>query len=213
MKTREQLESDVVQLVQSHYYSEDFELLSAFQAYVHGLSESEKNDVAGIAFSRLIHEGSMVDILLCSVVNVPSAAPVLAEKLNREPHSNQVTRALIAALKTYATDDAYTAVERFLDSDQELETLQALACIDFVRTLPYLVRLIRKEHVHGIALHILHDRSKAVGLDRLVEELRLSSATQSAGFRENLAKTLRSKKDPYNPFSEAEILRILHAIG
>lgn len=209
MKTRETIAADLETLVQGHYYSEDFELLSSFRAYASGLADGEKEILTRVAFERLAGEGSMVNILLCSVVQVPEAVPVLAERLSREPNSNQVTRCLIAALSTYRSDEAYTAVERFLDSDQELEAVQALARIDFVRALPRIVRLMPREHARGMLLHLFHARMKEAGLDRLIGDLRQSSATRSADFRDNMAATLRCKQGGYNPFSEQDIAAML----
>jgi hypothetical protein len=213
MKNKQQISTELADLVQSHYYSEDFELISSVQAYQATLSGDEAALLTDVVYRRLLDEGSIVDILLCGVARVPSAVPVLAEKLNRADISNQMTRALIVALQTYASDEAYTAVERFLDSDQEMETLQALARIDFVRTLPYTVRLMRKEHYHPIVLHMFYDRMKKVGLNALIADLKQSSTTQSDAFRESLLKTIHSKPNDYNPFSEEEIQALVKNLG
>jgi hypothetical protein len=211
MKTLEQIRSEVSDIIQRNYYSEDFELISSFQIFIGALSSEEKNLLADVVFERLLAEGSIVDIMLCGLVDVPSAAPVLAEKLSRESDTNQVTRSIISALQHYPGDDGYVAVERFLDSDQELEALSALARIDFVRTLPAIVRRMSKEYMHGNLLHLLHERSKTIGIDALIIELTMSSATKSTGFRENLPKVLASKAKGYNPFNEEELATIKRA--
>jgi hypothetical protein len=205
MATKDEMNEAIERLVRAHYYDEDFQLLSSFQAYASGLSGGEHDDLAELAFERLVRDGSLVDIILCSVVDVPSAVPVLAEKLSRETQTNQITRTLIAVLGRYATDDAYVAIEPFLDSDQEMEALQALARIDFVRTLPSIVRRMKKDHYAGAVLQMLHERIKKAGLPKLIDDLRSSSATQSAGFSGLLEKTLRAKDAAYNPLSAAEI--------
>lgn len=209
MQTKDELNAAVERIVQAHYYDEDFQLLSSFQAFVSGLDNAEKDALAELAFERVVRDGSLVDIILCSVVDVPSAVPVLAEKLSREPQTNQITRTLIAVLGRYATDDAYVAIEPFLDSDQEMEALQSLARIDFIRTLPALVRRMKKDHYAGVILQILSYRIKAAGLARVIDDLRQSSATQSAGFGALLRKILRSKDAAYNPLTAAEVDAII----
>jgi hypothetical protein len=200
-------------MVHAHYYSEDFELLASLRAYVEPLSPAEKEHVRALALRRLMQEGSLVDILLCTVVDVPSAVPVLAGRLDRETITNQVTRTLIQALRRYHTAEAYEAVERFVDSDQEMEAIEALADIDFRRTIPLLVRAMGKEHQHGTLLHLFHRVAKERGVDGLADELRGSSATRSARFKSDFERVLRAKKDPYNPFTDEQILLILSRIG
>ena len=213
MKDQDTIASDINAIVQSHYYSEDFELVSSIRAYADRLSRDESDILEQVVLQRLMHDGSIVDVLLCSVIKVPSAVPILARRLQEEDTSNQITRTLISALRTYSNDEAYTAVERFIDSDQEMETLQALAQIDFVRTLPVMARLMQKDHYQGVVLHIVYDRMKTVGMDQLIGELTSSTVTTSANFRESLAKSLKSKKEPYNPFSEPEIMRIISHVS
>lgn len=213
MKSREQIRSEVEAIIQRNYYSEDFELISSFQVFIGALSGEERDVLADVIFERLLAEGSIIDIMLCGLVSVPSAPPVLAEKLSRETDTNQVTRSLISALQNYNGDDAYVAVERFLDSDQELEALRALARIDFTRTLPAIARRMSKDYMHGNLLHLFHERSKTIGLDAMIIELTTSSATKSAAFRENLPKVLASKGRGYNPFNEEELATIKRAFA
>jgi len=212
MRSAGEITKEIEQLVQSHYYSEDFQLVSSMRAYVDTLLAGEREEARQVVLKRLLDEGSMVDVLLCSVIDVPSAIPVLAEKLDREPVTNQVTRTLISALRMYQTADAYNAVERFVDSDQEIEAIEALADIDFRRTIPLLVRTMKKEYFHGNVLHIFQRQAKRSGLDGLIDVLRDSSATRSAGFRGDLQKLLAAKKEPYNPFTETDIRHILQRI-
>ncbi len=212
MKTSPELSDTLNALIQSHYYSEDFELLSALQAFVAGLDDQEQSLLAGLAFQRITADCSLVDIMLCGVVNVEAAAPVLADKLNRASAADQVTRALIAALQHYPTDEAYRAVERFLDSDQELEALQALARMDFARTLSALVRVMRKEHARTVILHILYGRVKTAGLDALIRDIAQSTATRSETFREDLLKTLHAKSAGFNPFDADQLRQLTEAL-
>ncbi len=213
MKTREAIDAEIKRIIQANYYSEDFQLLSEFQVLASGLSMEEKNTWADIAKERLNSEGSIVDILLCAVVDVPSVVPLLAKKLSAETETNQITRTLIATLSRYSSDEAYLAVERFLDSDQEAEALGALARIDFIRTLPVMVRCMKKDHYAGMILQMLHERIKKTGLQKLIDELRHSSATQVAGFHGQLKKILHSKDSDYNPLSGSETDALLEAFA
>jgi hypothetical protein len=212
VKTSTDITDDLDRLVQAHYYSEDFELIASLIAYRDGLAPDERIRLGEVALQRLMQQGTLVDILLCAVVQAPSAAPVLAGMLNREPVSNQITRALIVALRVYETDDAYTAVERFLDSDQELDALPALMDIDFRRTLPLVARMMKKAHVREMLVHHFHGRVKRVGLEGLVADFSQSSATRSPAFHDLLEKTLHSKPAPYNPFTPEQIMRILSLV-
>jgi len=212
MKSLSIIADELDKIISAHYYSEDFELISSMKAYYHSLDSFEKTYLEQIVLRRLMSDGSIVDVLLCSVVNVPSAVPVLSSRLNQEVSSNQVTRTLIAALRMYRSDEAYTAVERFLDSDQEIESLQALAEIDFRRSIPHIVIALKKEFTHGVVLHILHDRVKTSGISVLVDDLCNSSATRNATFKTLLSLALHSKKYPYNPFSESDIQHIINSL-
>lgn len=213
MRTRDAIAAELEDIIQRHYYSEDFELVSSVRAFNDQLHPQERSYLEQIVLGRLTGEGSIVDILLCSVVRVPSAVPVLASRLDREHVPNQITRALIGALKTYSSATAYASVERFLDSDQELETLDALASIDFRATLPRLVRAMKNKPRQGIVLHILHARAKNAGMGALVADLCALNDVRKRDFAALLSETLRSKNDPYNPFSASDIHRIISHVS
>jgi hypothetical protein len=212
MRTLEQLAHELDEIIQSHYYAEDFELVAAVRAFHEPMAAGEKSRLSQIVLRRVVTDGSIVDVLLCGLVVVPSAAPVLVDKLNREPVTNQTTRVLIETLRHYPTDAAYEAVERFLDSDQEMEALRVLAAMDFARTLPLIVRRMRRASFDGLLLHILHDRARIVGLPGLIENLKSSSVTRRADFADELARVMRSKPGKYNPFSQPDIGRIIDAM-
>ncbi len=212
MRTREDLAGELERLVQDMYYSEDFHLLSALRGWAAGLEPDEQAMAAQIAYQRLQEDGSLVDIILCTAFEVPGAGDVLAARLNREMETGQVTRALMTALRRYPSDDAYRAVSRFLDSDQDMDAVQALAAMDFVRTLPVLVSVLRHDHYLNIVLHILHERRKQCGMDRLLHELTGSTILQKPGASARFQEAVRSKDAPYNPFSADEIAAIVAAL-
>jgi hypothetical protein len=213
VKTHDDIRRELEALIQAHYYSEDFELISAVRAYQDRLTLEERDELKGVVVSRLLAEGSMVDVVLCSVVQVPPAGPLLAAKLDRESVPSQLTRALMASLQLYPGDEAYRAVERFLDSDQEGEALAALARLDFNRTLPHLARALDREHFLGPILHILHARAKDVGVPALGLELVSARARLPAGFSAGLARVFAAKSGAYNPFSVAELDRLRGALA
>lgn len=211
MKTMEALRDELEMIIGRHYYSEDFELVPVFQSFVAGLRVEEREVLAEVIMSRLSSVGSLVDILLCGVVDVPAAVPVLAERLNQENQTNQVTRALIASLGRYTSDEAYRAVERFLDSDQEMEALQVLGRIDFARSLPYLARCMVQLPAQGVVLHIFHAYAKAHGMEALIRVVQQSSVSKSTAFRNQLKATLQAKSDAYNPFTPSEREQVMQA--
>lgn len=209
MKTLEQIRDELRELETAHYYSEDFEWLSAVRAYRSSLSEQEAAIFRSVVYSRLLLDGSMTDVLLCSVDAIPGAVSILATKLDAESATSQLTRALITTLQGYADPEAFRAVVRFVDSGQEAEALRALGMIDFARALPFIARAVRKEYHRDLVLHILHDRVRAVGSEALVRELRRFAAGWSdPELITRLCNSLRAKMRPYNPFPEEDVRRI-----
>ena len=213
VKTPDELARALNELIQAHYYSEDFELLSAVRVFHEGLSGPERDELKALVVQRLLEDGSMVDILLCSVVPVPSAGPVLARRLDRESVPSQLTRALITAVQEYPGDEAYRAVERFVDSDQEGEALAALTRLDFSRALHHLARALDRPHMQGPVLHMLHARAKAVGVPALVVELQAESQRQAPAFRAGLLRALVSKPARFNPFAALDLDRLQRALA
>jgi len=213
MKDRNAIAHELQELIQRHYYSEDFELVSAVRAFQAGLSIPERDELRAVVLGRLLDEGSMVDILLCSVIDVPSAGPVLAHKLDRESVPSQLTRTLITAVQSYPGDEAFRAVERFVDSDQEGEALAALARLDFNRAWPYLVRAMDREHFHGPLLHMLHERAKLVGVPALALEIKALAQRGPGALPEQLRRVLLAKPAPYNPFMGEDLERLRRALS
>lgn len=214
MKTAEQIRADLEEMESAHYYSEDFQWLSAVRAYRDELGGEEVALFRRVVLRRLLMDGSMTDILLCSVDDIPGASSVLAAKLDRESMPSQHARALITALQRYRGDDVFRAVARFVDSDQENEALRVLASIDFPRAFSTVVRALQKEHQRDLMLHILHDRSRVVGLETLLDELRAFAVKSSdPDLAEKLCHSLRGKVEPYNPFSEKEVRRLAEGLS
>jgi hypothetical protein len=213
MRNREAIADDLERIIAAHYYGEDFELLSAVRAYRDSLPPPERDELGVVVLQRLLREDSIVEVLLCAVVEVPAAAPLLAAKLDRESAPSQTTRALLTALQQYRGDEVFAAVERFVDSDQEHEALQALARVDFRRSAPYLLRALRRDAQRDLCLHILHDRLKAVGREALAEDLRALAAHAGEDLGERVARALRAKPPPFNPMAEADIVFLLTVLA
>lgn len=213
MKSAEQIAVDLRALESACYYSEDFHWLSSVRVYRDGLFEEERALFRQVVFQRLLLDGSITDVLLCSIDDIPGATPLLAERLNRESSSSQLTRALMEALRRCTGDEAFCAVERFVDSDQEQEALRVLAEIHFARALPYIERASQRPDHRDLVLHILYDRSRVVGLEALIGELRAFMATRNdAELASRLCHALQNKSTPYNPFSEENLRRLMVAL-
>ena len=213
MRSREEIADDLDRIITAHYDREDFELLSAVRAYRDALPPPERDELGAVVLQRLLREDSIVDVLLCAVVEVPAAAPLLAAKLDRETVPSQTTRALLTALQHYRGDAVYAAVERFVDSDQEHEALQALARVDFRRAAPHMARALRRDAQLDLCLHILHDRLKAAGRAALADDLRALAAYAGAGLGARVARALRAKPAPFNPLTEEDIVFLLAVLG
>ncbi len=213
MRSVTDIARELEDLIQDHYYREDFELLSAVRAYRANLEGAEADALREVVQQRIERECSIVDILLCSVVEVPAAAPLLAAQLAREDVPSQTTRALLTALQHYRGDEVFAAVARFVDSDQENEALQALARIDFALALPHFISALRRDQQLDLCLHILHDRAKHVGLPALAAELRQLVVQPAPELGGRLALALRAKRAPFNPFAEADLAILLAALA
>ena len=131
-------------------------------------------------------------------------------KLNAETLVSERTREIIKALRQHRNDETYRAIERFLDSDQEMDALSALADIDFPRTLPHLARFLRVGHHNAACLNILHEQKKKLGLAALVSALKNYPAYNHHEFSYRVEKMFRSKKGLENPFREEEMRAILN---
>ena len=212
MKTSEQIARELADLIQRNYYSEDFHLLSEVRAYADSLSADDRAILRRVVAGRLVDSQSIVDVMLCTVVQAPELVPALVRMLDRQTNTSQLTRALMQALQRYGGPEAFHCVERFLDSDQETEALSVLSRMDFPRALPHFFRCLRKDHFLDTCLQVLFERKKVIGFHDLVDELRTCPALGSSSVRERLRLSLTVKKDEYNPFTADEIRTLLAAI-
>lgn len=165
-------------IVEANYYSEEWELQAAVRAWVDRLAPEEQAAFARAFLRRVSADPSMVNISLAGVLPYPGVDEPLAAELARQPEPNQHTRALIAALRSFpGSDPAFRAVERFVDSSQEMEALRALAAIDFPRTRPHLRQALQRDDLLECCLHLFADRRRAHGIDTLAADLRAIAGT------------------------------------
>lgn len=203
LRTRDDLIAELESLLQQAYYAEDFELLWALKGFVDRLTTEERQSFEALALFRLREEPSIVNVMICSVLQAPEAVPILVSTLEAQPRTSLLTRALITTLGRQGDPSAYGAVERFLDSDQEGDALAALASLDFRRALFHVLRYARRGRLVDHGLHILHDRKKRVGLGGLAEDLQ-SQAALVEGMPDCVRILLDAKQGDYNPFPWAE---------
>ncbi len=212
MQTLDEMNQAIDSLVNQHYYSEDFELEAAMRAFYERLSDHEQAVCHQALIERLRVDPSILTVSLCSQIPIPEAAPLLASALNGEKTSSQRTRSIMAALRHYDDAHSFTAVERFLESDQEPEALQQLARIDFNRVRPHLMRAMTRPHLHPFCLQIFHEQRKRGGLEALADTLASWAAPDPETFEMRLRDVLSCKKGDYNPFSIEEQQTLLRAV-
>ncbi len=208
----EQLEDELDDLIRRNYYAEDFELRWTLQQFGEALPAEDHAFFHQLILRRLTEDPSIMSVMLCSASQVPEAVPILVSVLDDQPEANMLTRSILSTLGRYGEPSAFSAVERFLDSDQEPEALACLARLHFMRALFYVLRSSKRPHLRDVSLHILHERRKQVGLVRLITELDTFNKQSRHNVPKRVKAILRCKEDPYNPFSPDEIDAVLQGL-
>ncbi len=208
MKTRDQIAEEVRALTHEYYYREDYELEWAAKAYVDSLAEEEKHEFDAIMTERLTASPGLDDVALCARTGRMALSSYLVAQLEKEKTTSSVSRALLSVLTRQPAQEAFVAVERFLDSDQEGEALECLARIDFERALPYLRRAVQQDHLHNHCLHAMHMYMQEKGMDALVIALRTLMDPEPARLSAHVRKIIYSKQGDFNPFSEQDLLAL-----
>jgi hypothetical protein len=204
-KFHEELDS----FFEKNYYSEDFELQAGIQVWRDRLSGLDLEGFDQAILDRLSDDPSILNITICTRLELPSAIPLLVNLLNKEVETSQRSRSIMSALQNYSEEAVFTAIERFMDSSQEREALRILSLINYKRAKPYLFPAMFREGYEDECLHILHSAVKKHGLADVISELKEWGAEKPSRFRKRLKKILRSKPSSYNPFSGEEIRQIL----
>jgi hypothetical protein len=212
MKNADDIQADLVKLVEAHYYSEDYELEWAAKRYYDDLTDAEQITFEGVMLRRLTAQPGIADVSLCARLGNRSLTPFLAALLDRQETSNAMSRALLAALAHQPDEQAYPAVERFLDSEQEGEALLCLSRMNFHRTVAHLRWAIQKDHLHNFCIHAFHEQMKHAGMDALLEGMKKLIEPDAARLTGHVKKILTSKSGPFNPFSDEELELMVAAL-
>jgi len=212
MKNADDIQADLDRLIESHYYSEDYELEWAAKRYYDGLSDPEQIALEGVMVRRLTAQPGIADISLCARLGSRSLTPFLSALLDRQETSNAMSRAILAALAHQPDEQAYPSVERFLDSEQEGEALLCLSRMNFHRTVSHLRWAIQKDHLHNFCIHAFHEQMKHMGMEALLEGLKTLVEPEAARLTGHVQKILTSKSGSFNPFTDEELELIMAAL-
>lgn len=203
---------ELADLVQAHYYSEDFELVSAVRHFHDSLEVVRQAELRGEILRKLWSDGTLVEVLLCGALGIREATPALEAMLDRETQATQLSRALIEALGRLGDRSVFPSLERFLDSDQEREALMAMASVDFPRAAPHLFRRLSDASFADTWLHVLAERKMRTGVTAAAVELRNVAGAQASSLAPGVEAILRSRPPSYNPFREDEVECFLRAL-
>ena len=199
MRTPDRIKKDLEDLVSRNYYAEDFELIARARDYISHLSDDEMSVLHDVVLERIYAEPNLVNIVLCSCVDVPEAVPFLIEMLDAQEHANQLSRQLINVLRRYPDERAFLAISRFIDSGQQPEALTALSEIHFENTIPYMKQCMEQDGLYSTCLQILYRRQQARGTECLQEDLTVLG--DSTLRRKHLEAMFLCLPDESNPFS------------
>lgn len=209
MKSEQDIEADLLKMVNDHYYSEDYELEWSSKHYAEALSEDERDLLDQVLIRKLTSDPNLAYVTIVTRLERPALTPYLATLLEKEPHSTAMSRSLLTALTHQPDEQAFSAVERFMDSDQEGEALTCLARMNFDRVLPHLRWAMQKDHLHNFCLHILHEYMRHKGLEALLHKVQELTQPERERLVPHLRKILTSKRGEFNPFADAELDALL----
>ena len=153
----------------------------------------------------------MVNLSLAAVLPLSGMDEALAEELDRQSEPNQHTRSLLSALRAQkGSARAFQAVERFVDSSQEMEALRALAAIDFPSARAHLRQALGRDDLLETCLHLFAERARRDGLPALLEDLRAIAGASPSWIRPRLDIMLTRLKTPETqPLLPAECAALL----
>lgn len=206
------LDEALDRLSERHYYAEEWEFQAAARAWYEDLDPSARARFPQVLWERVERDPSVTNASLCVVFPFPELEAPLAAALSRQPSTSHLTRSLIAALQWQRGDAAFRAVERFIDSAQEMEALLALVRIHPGRAVPYMRRALMEDRLVETCLHALAQLRAADGMAAAVGHLK----AVGAGEGERLARRVRAmfaiKTVENSPFSPDEIQHMLTAL-
>lgn len=212
MKTAEQIEAELEELIQSHYYSESYTLEYAVKTYRDELEPSDQSCFEQVILKRLTLDPSVVNIAMCARLDLLTVAPAMIALLDRETECSCRSLTIMNVLGRLNQPGVYEALERFMDSSQAHEALVHLARLDFHRARPHVMRAMFGPNYQAGVLHILFDRKKEVGLDRFIADLMVWRGPDPAEFRRRVDLVFQAKKKEHNPFQPREVALVLEAL-
>ena len=212
VKTAEIFSAELDDLIEKNYYSEEWELRSAAQVYYDALGEEQRVVFDQMFVARIQQDPSVSNVSISSAFRIPALGPLLAEALNRHKKASYESRNLMCGLRPYRDDASFAAVERFVESEQEIEALRLLGHMNFLRAMPHLRRSLKKDQLLEVCLHIFQDRKRDVGLEGLIADLAMLIKGREGYYRRRLEAMFSIKKGLHAPFSEREMQRIITEI-
>ena len=211
-KTTTDFSKELDGLIEHNYYSEERELRSSMGVYYGALSEEERVVFDAMFVERMQSDPSVANISISTVFMIPEVSGMIAAQLNRHKKASCITRTMMYALRPYADEVAFTAVERFVDSEHEIEALRILGSMNFVRAIPHFRRALKRDHLLEVCLHIFQDRKRAVDLETLIADLSMLIRGREGYYRRRIEAMLGIKKGDHAPFSAREMQRIITEI-
>ena len=211
-KTQQALSDELDQLIERNYYSEEWELKSAVKLYYDALEAGEQVTFTKMFVLRMLRDPSVANISISTSIRSPEVAALIAEALGREKKASYTSRTMMYALRPYGDEVSFRAVERFVDSEQEIEALRILCSMDFVRAAPHIRRALKRDALLEVCLHIFQDRRRSVGMDQLIRELSQLIKGRTGYYRQRLEAMFTIKKGDNAPFDAQQVRRIITEI-
>ena len=199
-------------LSESHYYAEEWEFQAAARAWNDALDPAAQALFPQVLWQRVERDPSVTNASLCVVFPFPELEIPLAAALSRQPETSHLTRSLIAALQWQRGDAAFRAVERFIDSAQEMEALLALVRIHPDRAVPYMRRAVMEDRLIETCLHALAQLRATSGMEAAVGHLKSVCVGEGARLLRRVRAMFAIKTVENSPFSPDEIRHMLGAL-
>lgn len=199
-------------LSERHYYAEEWEFQAAARAWYDTLNPADRARFPEVLWARVERAPSVTNASLCVVFPFPELEEPLAAALSRQPVTSHLTRSLIAALQWQRGSAAFHAVERFIDSAQEMEALLALVRIRPEWAVPFIRRAVMEDRLIETALHALAQLRGTSGLEAVVAHLKDVCAGGGARIHPRIRAMFSIKTAENSPFPPDEIQHILNAL-
>ena len=199
-------------LSEQHYYAEEWEFQAAARAWYETLEPADRDRFPQVLWERVERDPSVTNASLCVVFPLPELEGPLAAALSRQPSTSHLTRSLIAALQWQRGPSAFRAVERFVDSAQEMEALLALVRIHPGQAVPFMRRAVMEDRLIETCLHAMAQVRATSGLAAVVDHLRAVCAGGGARVFRRVRAMFTIKSAENSPFPPDEIRHILDAL-